>query len=81
MRIATAVSAAGKVLGGGDDYELCMTLPEALSSSLVSLAESMNLPLTCIGKIDSGDELKILDASGQRYVLDKSGYEHFDNND
>lgn len=69
------------VLGGGDDYELCMTLPEVLSSSLVSLAESMNLPLTCIGKIDSGDELKILDASGQRYVLDKSGYEHFDNND
>ena len=68
------------VLGGGDDYELCMTLPEALSPSLVSLAESMDLPLTCVGRIGSGDELRILDASGQRYVLDTSGYEHFDNN-
>jgi thiamine-monophosphate kinase len=70
----------GLVLGGGDDYELCMTLPEALSPSLVSLAESMDLPLTCVGKIDSGDELRILGEDGQQYILDKSGYEHFDNN-
>jgi len=71
----------GLVLGGGDDYELCMTLPEAISTSLVLLAESMGLPLTCVGRIGSGDELRILDASGQPYVLDTSGYEHFDNND
>ena len=52
-------------------------LPEAQAVSLVSLAESMNLPLTCIGKMDSGDELRVIDAKGRRVTLDKSGYEHF----
>lgn len=71
------------VLGGGDDYELCMTLPESQAPALESLAESMNLPLTFIGKVDSetvnlGDELRIIGVNGQRYSLDKSGYEHFD---
>lgn len=70
------------VLGGGDDYELCMTVPEAQAPALVALAESMNLPLAFIGKIDTdlGDELRIIGESGQRYTLDKSGYEHFDHN-
>ena len=57
-----------------------MTLPEELSPSLVSLAESMDLPLACVGRIGSGDELRILSESGQQYTLDKPGYEHFDNN-
>lgn len=69
------------VLGGGDDYELCMVLPESLSPSLASLAESMDLPLTCIGRIDSGDDLRIIDAKGQRYVIDMPGYEHFNKDD
>lgn len=68
------------VLGGGDDYELCMILPESLAPSLDSLAESLDLPLTCIGSIDSGNDLRIIDAEGQRYILDAPGYEHFNKN-
>ncbi len=70
----------GLVLAGGDDYELCMTISEKLSASLVSLAESMNLSLTHIGNIGSGNELQILGANGQQFLLDKSGYEHFNKN-
>jgi thiamine-monophosphate kinase len=71
-----------KVLAGGDDYELCMTIPESQATFLVSLAESMNLPLTCIGKVDSESnskdhELRIIDVNGQRYIPGKTGFEHF----
>jgi thiamine-monophosphate kinase len=68
------------VLGGGDDYELCLALPESLSPSLVSLAESMELPLTCIGSINSGEDLRIIDTNGHRYFLASQGYEHFNKN-
>ncbi len=68
------------VLAGGDDYELCMTLPEEQSAALVSLAESMALSLTRIGRVGSTNGLQILDENRQPFILDKSGYEHFDNN-
>lgn len=65
------------VLGGGDDYELCMTIPEEKQAPVLLLAETMSLPLTCIGMVQQGDELRIIDACGKRYRFDTPGYEHF----
>jgi thiamine-monophosphate kinase len=70
-----------RVLGGGDDYELCMTISDDKADSLIALAESMNLELTCIGRVDAGNDLRVLDSEGQQYVLDKTGYGHFADND
>ena len=38
-------------LGGGDDYELCFTVPDAGRGSISVLEEELALPLTCIGEV------------------------------
>jgi len=38
-------------LGGGDDYELCFTVPTAGRGSVSVLEEELALPLTCIGEV------------------------------
>lgn len=65
------------VISGGDDYELCLVIAEQHVSTVTSLAESMNLPLTRIGAINSEPELRIMYASGESLTINKSGYRHF----
>jgi thiamine-monophosphate kinase len=38
-------------LGGGDDYELCFTVPTAGRGSISVLEEELALPLTWIGEV------------------------------
>jgi thiamine-monophosphate kinase len=65
------------VISGGDDYELCLVIAEQHVSTVTSLAESMNLPLTRIGAINLEPELRIMYASGESLTINKSGYRHF----
>ena len=39
-------------LQGGDDYELCFTIPENKKDQLAELAQQLKLPLTIIGEIE-----------------------------
>ncbi len=64
-------------LGGGDDYELCFTVPPSLKSSLASIAQTLSLPLTEIGTIVASDRLLARDARGTLQPLAASGYTHF----
>ncbi len=41
-------------LGGGDDYELCFTIPVLERQRLVALAEDWDCALTCIGRCTDG---------------------------
>ena len=41
-------------LGGGDDYELCFTVPTAGRDSIGVLEEELALRLTCIGEVTPG---------------------------
>ena len=57
-------------LAGGDDYEICFTMPET------RLPEDLPDPVTAIGRITGSDELVCLD--GDVVVpFDCSGYRHF----
>jgi thiamine-monophosphate kinase len=53
---------------GGDDYELCFTAPSSARKKIQLISESLNLPLTLIGKIlpkrDGEVKVHLLDASG-----------------
>lgn len=74
-----ALDAAAKhelALTGGDDYELCFTAPEAAHERVAQLAQELHIPLTCIGKICAGGEVRVVDEAGQRVVLPRTGYEH-----
>jgi len=64
-------------LSAGDDYELCFTVPEAKVSALESVVETWSCACHCVGRVVEGDGVVVLDAKGDRFPLEKSGYEHF----
>lgn len=64
-------------LSGGDDYELCFTVPQNHKSLVEKIAASLALPLTEIGTITSGDKLMARDKNGTLQTLELRGYKHF----
>ena len=63
-------------LGGGDDYELCFTVPENAVQRLGALAAELGLVLAVIGRItDSG--LRVLQPDGAPFAPGRAGYQHF----
>jgi thiamine-monophosphate kinase len=64
-------------LAGGDDYELCFTADPALRADLEALAEREGLPLTRIGRMEAGQGVVVLDASGAPLELRDGGFDHF----
>ena len=64
-------------LAGGDDYELVFTASATRHAEIVALAASLALPLTCIGRIETGTGLTVLDPAGQPLDIARRGYDHF----
>lgn len=60
-------------LHGGDDYELCFTVPAARCTDLV---RESGVPVTAIGVIESTPGLRGFD-SGRSVALSLSGFDHF----
>lgn len=63
-------------LGSGDDYELCFCVPEKYKLNIKSISETLNIPITKIGKIVKGNEIKC-QFENKPYEYQYSGYEHF----
>lgn len=64
-------------LSGGDDYELCFTLPPEHLPLLPEIERRAGVALHVIGTVVSGGGLKLQQRDGQEFRLDSSGYEHF----
>jgi len=64
-------------LGGGDDYELCFTVPVEREARLPELAEVCGIELSVIGRITEQAGLVIRDPVGGLYHPQQLGYEHF----
>ncbi len=60
-------------LHGGDDYELCFTVPEAKEAELLRLAATFDVPITRIGEVNN--EVGVLRIDGE--LAQGSGYDHF----
>jgi len=82
---AIPLPAASKALGmtgldlalyGGDDYELCFTVPEEKAAKLADIPAIMG-PITCIGVVES--ELGLRGSSARKEIanLSNRGYKHF----
>ena len=65
------------VLAGGDDYELCLAVEQEKEDRLMKISSDLLLPLTHIGVIEERKSLILVDQTGARYSLEKTGYEHF----
>jgi thiamine-monophosphate kinase len=65
----------GLQVAGGDDYELCVCLPEA---SVKRVARRLDVPLTVVGKVTRKRGLRFVDAAGAAITQDLQGYRHFE---
>lgn len=63
-------------LHGGDDYELCFTVPEEVRGSLETNLAYSGVPLTCVGQIDKQQGLRFFD-DGEDVPASSLGYRHF----
>ena len=60
-------------LSGGDDYELCFTVPKAKVETL----ERAGLVVHRIGEVTAQPGVRCLLPDGSRYQPDRAGYQHF----
>lgn len=63
----------------GDDYELCFTAPPDRVALLDAAAKNWDCRCTRIGVITAEAGLRLMDAQGSIFQLDRLGYDHFGN--
>lgn len=63
-------------LSGGDDYELCFTLPQGREALALEVLAALDVPAQCIGKIDSEPGMRWFD-NKNLIDLNVEGYKHF----
>jgi thiamine-monophosphate kinase len=72
-----APAALRAMLAGGDDYELCFTAPAERHADVLQAGKRVGVPLTCIGRIEAGSGLTILDEQGDPVDIGVAGWDHF----
>jgi len=63
-------------LCGGEDYELCFTIPPDKVDTLQARAEEWDCALTCLGTVVAGPGLAWT-LAGKPFAVPESGFEHF----
>lgn len=66
----SSIDAIEFALYGGDDYELCFTIPPDKINDL-------SFDCTCVGEITKNTGLNLLFSDGKKYYGKKQGYQHF----
>lgn len=74
LRAVDRTDALRYALGGGDDYELCIT---ASGDSVIGIGEHLKTPVTRIGRVLEGKGLSCT-LDGEAYDYRDDGYRHFD---
>lgn len=67
-----------RIVAGGDDYELALTIPQANSAKLLNAAEMLSLAVTRIGRVVEGRGVRLLGADGRDITPVRRGYRHYD---
>ncbi|MBL1292358.1 MAG: thiamine-phosphate kinase [Thiotrichales bacterium] len=62
---------------GGDDYELCFTVPKNKSDAMLAHLEAENCSVYRIGTIIEEKGLWCIGAGGERESVESRGYDHF----
>jgi thiamine-monophosphate kinase len=79
LRDQTGIALLPWMLGGGDDYELLMTIPPARMPGLWDLARRCRWDVFDIGEVRAPSEgLNIVDGHGAPIDVPSLGYQHFE---
>lgn len=63
-------------LAGGDDYELCFTVPAGRAGEVEALGRETGVAFAAIGEVIARG-VEIRDPAGRSYTPGRSGYQHF----
>jgi len=66
------------VISGGDDYELCFTIPVKKQAEFEAIIEENKLSVSCIGEIESDKGVRCME-NNVEIELQATGYKHFVN--
>jgi thiamine-monophosphate kinase len=66
-----------RILAGGDDYELLLTVSPAEVGAALALAAPTGVRLTAIGFMRGTAGVRIVDTEGRQISTARSGYQHF----
>ena len=66
-----------RIVAGGDDYELLLTVAVADVPVALSLAQRERGALTAVGRITAGSGVRIVDETGVEMAIARTGYRHF----
>ncbi|MES9945979.1 MAG: thiamine-phosphate kinase [Candidatus Thiodiazotropha sp.] len=67
----------GIIIAGGDDYELCFTLPAEHRDQVAAISRRSGVNMTPIGIIEAQRGLRCLQGDGSLWTTGRTGYEHF----
>lgn len=77
FRAAFAQLGWSLALAGGDDYELCFTVPAEREPALHAVSARFACGATRIGQIEAEPGLRVRDQAGGLYAYENMGYNHF----
>ena len=64
-------------LTGGDDYEIVCTVPAAKADAFRGAAKAAGVPVTEIGEIKAGEDVRFVDSHGQALAFKRASFSHF----
>ena len=76
-RLVPASERLPLALGGGDDYELCVTVPAQHEAQARAAMKALALRFTRIGEVVAGSGIMLKQANAQPQPLGLGGYRHF----
>jgi thiamine-monophosphate kinase len=65
------------LFGGGEDYELAFAAAPGQAEAIAALVERLALPIKWIGALAAGQDVKLVDESGEEVPLVSAGWTHF----
>lgn len=74
--VADPIQKAQYQLFGGEDYELCFTVPESRRGSLETLVSQLGISITCVGIIEGEAGLRFMQDKTQ-VSFNEMGFQHF----
>ena len=77
MRHVDPEQALRWAISGGEDYELCFTVPELNRGALDVALAKLGAPFTCIGQMSADVEGVNFTRDGEPVTFDWKGYDHF----
>jgi thiamine-monophosphate kinase len=66
-----------KILGGGDDYELLLTVADHDAARAIEIGAKTGVPLSPIGTMQSGAGVVVRGQDGSAVTLPQRGFQHF----